>query len=138
MSKTPSKNVASGVSRFLEELPRQRPLLSSPVPAGEEVHVWRIRSEFAKRLLASPQFTEAIQLANEKVMQDIFNCEEDERLVALRERLRGITYVVDEIMIFVDRYEEIVQIQNQHERREYGADSYEEQFPETGREHVVL
>ena len=137
MPETKTRSVASDVSHFLEGLPKQRPLLSSPVQDAEALHVWRLRSEFAKRLLASPQFTEAVQLANEKVMQDIFNCDEDERLVALRERLRGITYVVDELMIFVDRYEEIIQIQNQHERREYGHDSYEEQFPES-REHVVI
>ena len=119
MSETRGETVESGVSRFLETLPSKRPMLSSPVPDDRQLNVYRLRSEWAQAMMGSPQFTEAIQLLNERVMQDIYAADplDSARLAALHAKLHVITEFCEELQIMVDRWTEVQQIQDQHQRR---------------------
>lgn len=124
---TRSSDAESGVTHFLQGLASRNPLLSSPVPEAAELSVRRRRSEWATSMLGSEQFNEAIQLLNEKVLQDIFNTTSEsypdpgirkERLVELSVKLRVITEFSEELMQMVDEYAALAEIQEQNQRRE--------------------
>ncbi len=125
MSETRSVDVESDVLRFLEELPKQKRMLSSPVPEDRQLNVYRLRSEWAQAMLTAPQFAEAIQLLNERVMNSIYETDPTDgaRLAVLHAKLHVITEFCEELQIMVDRWMEVQQIQEQHNRRQLHGDS---------------
>lgn len=119
--RTPHDSSESDVSRFLGELAKTRPRLSSPVPTDQELLVARLRSEWAQTMLQSPQFQEAIQLMNEKVLADmsVLNPLEDrDKVTVLAVKVQVIQEFMDELTEFCDRWDEVQQIQEQHARRD--------------------
>ncbi len=136
MSRTGIETAESSVSRFLETLPSKKPMLSSPVSDEHQLTAYRLRSEFAQTMLTSRQFTEAIQLLNEKTMNDIVDCDplDKDRLTALKLKLDVITEFCDELSVMVDQWMQVQQIQDQHNRRQL----YGEQDPYNGTTENVL
>ncbi len=115
-------------------------MLSSPVSEDRVLHVTRLRSEWARTMLKAPQFAEAIQLLNEKVMQDIYalqnkaSPEGAAALLKLSVKLECITDFQHELTEMIDKWQEVQEIEEQRQRRElYGnQDPYDRVGPYEG------
>jgi hypothetical protein len=80
-----------------------------PVPEGYELPAARARMEWAKELLMSEPFQYAIQMLNERTVEEIAETgplDNDLRTV-LSLRLRLISELQSEIVGFIDEYETI-------------------------------
>ena len=138
MAETRNERGGSDVSHFLEELRSTKRMLSSPVSDALQLRVLHLRSEWAQSMLNAPQFQEAIQLMNEKVLRELYNTPSTDvaSLTVLNEKLKVITEFVDELSEMVDRWAEVQQIQEQHNRRQLYGDQYPNQYDDYERQQT--
>lgn len=131
------KNWLLGVAVYLGRLRRNREKgqrinlrMTRHISPEEETIVARRRADYAKELLGSEIFQEAIQLMNEQVVDEIVQTDalDRNRLAMLRLRLETISEFPQVLMQFVDNYETIRAIQEQHANQR---DKYLE-YPEDG------
>lgn len=131
----------SDVMRFLRELPKKKRLLGSPVPGPQLSNVYRLRSEWAKSLLTEDRFTDAMQLMNEKLLQEL--CESDPKdpaaLAVLSVKASVIQEFGEELKEMIDTWEAVLTDRHQRIARDREAgeiDPYAE--PDQPLEDIVI
>ena len=105
----------------LPEPPSIRMMLKLPEPEAQEIRAQRLRAEFARSILETPQFGESVQMLNELVVQELvslsgLSAPESEKQ-QMRNRLVMKLEVVSEfqwlLTAMIDEYENTRLIQEQ-------------------------